>query len=337
MSRRERRKRAAALLGAGIGSLTLWATASAHAATVRCDGFSWYTPASGGTLAFSAGEAERNNVTLTATKAGALRLRDQGNRLQIERGSRSRLDQWQCQRRGAGVLMPAATQWRTFELRLGAHPDRATLDLRPLAKSTGGTVRGGAGDDSLSLHGGASAIGVRVLGEAGNDHIALSWTEAPRLRRSVVDAPLFGPPFRRSTPAFLVGSGGPGDDVLEVTAPTTHNRPLLVREIRNTRPTGNYRDGSVRQFLLSGGDGDDLLIGNAGPDELDGGNGNDRIVARGGGPDVLKGGRGDDRIELDGSAPIDGVRIDCGPGDDTLVLNGHRAPPGDHACETVLP
>ncbi|WP_177413993.1 calcium-binding protein [Pseudomonas tructae] len=59
--------------------------------------------------------------------------------------------------------------------------------------------------------------------------------------------------------------------------------------------------GDEQNNTLSGGGGDDLLVGLAGDDQLFGGAGNDRLVG-GAGADRLEGGQGNDRLEGGGGA-----------------------------------
>jgi Ca2+-binding RTX toxin-like protein len=80
----------------------------------------------------------------------------------------------------------------------------------------------------------------------------------------------------------------------------------------------------VGSDTVLGGDGDDKLAGFDGSDHLDGGPGDDKISAREfdfpllPGVDVVQGGLGNDTIQA-----ADEVRdlIDCGPGDDTAVVD----------------
>ncbi len=52
---------------------------------------------------------------------------------------------------------------------------------------------------------------------------------------------------------------------------------------------------NLNDIILSGGDGNDILTGSNGPDNLAGGAGNDMLIGNGGN-DVLDGGAGDDKL-----------------------------------------
>lgn len=114
-------------------------------------------------------------------------------------------------------------------------------------------------------------------------------------------------------------SGGPGNDVLTGTGEFHDDdgsargrdtytgakelrydpRKLPVRlDLRPGRPSEDRVTGVAR---ITGGYGDDVLIGDDGPNELHGGGGGDRVRGLGG-DDVLS-----------------GNRVDGGPGDDTLI------------------
>jgi hypothetical protein len=82
---------------------------------------------------------------------------------------------------------------------------------------------------------------------------------------------------------FLRADGGAGHDLLDAT---------------------NYAPSSVSHGVdMTGGDGDDQLLGTNGSERLEGGPGNDLIDARSGNLDQLDGGLGDDHI--DGGAGYD--------------------------------
>ena len=113
---------------------------------------------------------------------------------------------------------------------------------------------------------------------------------------------------------YVRAQGGPGDDVLSA-------------------PRG------LRGASLSGGTGDDLLIGSRFDDILAGGAGSDRIVggpgadniSGGTGPDEIWGGAGRDVIDIhDRTRDI----VSCGPGRDRVSIDRHDRVA---ACEQVGP
>jgi hypothetical protein len=127
--------------------------------------------------------------------------------------------------------------------------------------------------------------------------------------------------------------GTAGDDVITFSR---GNRRLIVSV--NGEET-SYRYSQVTRIIVSGGDGDDLIVvgprevdatiaggrgddtlsGGAGDDEIDGGRGNDSLSG-GGGDDLLNGGRGDGADTLFGEAGDDTVH--GGDGTDTVVNSG---------------
>lgn len=130
-------------------------------------------------------------------------------------------------------------------------------------------------------------------------------------------------------------------------SPLDPGQPLLAAAVREIEVLGSVGDDRVdlravtveafanlEQVRVVGRDGNDLLLGSALADQMDGGAGND-VLEGGGGDDCLRGGPGADR--LNGQRGND--RLDGGDGDDTLaggagadwlaggsgddVLNGH--------------
>jgi Ca2+-binding RTX toxin-like protein len=75
---------------------------------------------------------------------------------------------------------------------------------------------------------------------------------------------------------------------------------------------------------IDGGEGNDRIFGGDGDDVLDGGEGNDRLFG-GAGNDEMAGGEGDDRLY----AGVDGARMSGGAGDDRLFG-------GDGAADTFV-
>jgi Ca2+-binding RTX toxin-like protein len=91
--------------------------------------------------------------------------------------------------------------------------------------------------------------------------------------------------------------------------------------------------GGVGNDKVTGGDGNDVLRGRPGDDSLDGGAGNDRTWP-GGGTDTQYGGEGDDVLHaLARDHKVD--TLDCGPGNDTAVLNADETSDTTVNCETI--
>ena len=180
------------------------------------------------------------------------------------------------------------------------------------------SVRGGRGDDLLSVHGSGGASGVSLAGGGGDD----------LLRGGPGNDGLDG------GAGDDVVRGAQGEDVLTLsrgrdTLDGGPNRDWLVaRDLRTPVHVDlSHRAASglnlVRSRLraienVEGGAGTDVLKGDAGPNLLAGGQG-DRLEGRGG-DDVLSGpaslavgGAGDDVLPW----PVDG-RLDCGAGQDAI-------------------
>ena len=72
---------------------------------------------------------------------------------------------------------------------------------------------------------------------------------------------------------------------------------------------------------ITGGSGNDTLIGDSFANYINGGAGNDSIDASSGGADTIFGGAGNDTLKLDWSS-INLAYVDGGAGNDTLILTG---------------
>ena len=124
--------------------------------------------------------------------------------------------------------------------------------------------------------------------------------------------------------------GGPGDDTLDGgaggdTLSYLQAAGAVQVDLAAGRASGEGNDvlrnieavfGSVFNDLLRGDSGNNRLSGYLGDDTLEGGDGNDTLLgARG--LDVLRGGNGDDTLVAEDQ---DGVTIDGGAGNDTVIL-----------------
>jgi hypothetical protein len=119
--------------------------------------------------------------------------------------------------------------------------------------------------------------------------------------------------------------GGPGGDTITGDAD---------RNVENGGGGNDALTGGGGNDDLSGGPGVNNLNGGAGDDTLTAGNGGD-LLDGGAGADTLIGGDGNDTI-VAADAAVD-TKIDCGPGDDTIVADLGPAGPVDKFvnCENI--
>ncbi|HEX2589873.1 MAG TPA: calcium-binding protein, partial [Rhizomicrobium sp.] len=198
-----------------------------------------------------------------------------------------------------------------FRISDGAGDDVLTgggqSDLFSLYKGGNDTVSGGIGADAFAMRGTFTADD-RIAGGAGQDHIRLGGDYAGA--NALV--------FRASTMVGIerIGVHGAHDyDLTVVDANVAANAQLEVfgRDLQAGH-TLKF-DGSAETdgyFLLTGGGGDDVLIGGRLGDVFD---------LTQGGTDTVSGGNGDDIIRM-GRTLRSNDSIDGGAGSDTLNLNG---------------
>src|SRR6476661_4688977 len=91
-------------------------------------------------------------------------------------------------------------------------------------------------------------------------------------------------------------------------------------------------DGGAGPDRLVAGDGDDLVHGDSGADVIDGGAGNDVVYADSG-PDHITAGDGDDVVYVNNGTAV--ASVDCGPGEDTVVINPYGDPGGISNAQAV--
>jgi hypothetical protein len=202
----------------------------------------------------------------------------------------------------AAALVPA------LNLSLGDGDDSATVDV-----NTPGVLSGDSGNDVLTGGDGDESLrggdGDDVLeGRGGADLLS---GEAGRDRVTYAGRTAPVTVDLTTTTTDREGEAGEHDtvasDVERVTGGAGNDRI-----VGNT--DANQLDGGLGDDALDGRDGNDALAGSTGDDTLDGGPGND-TVAGGDGNDALAGSTGDDT--LDGGAGNDAV--DGGAGNDHLT------------------
>jgi Ca2+-binding RTX toxin-like protein len=160
---------------------------------------------------------------------------------------------------------------------------------------------GGTGDDQLAGDDADNAL----LGNAGNDMLGGGGGN-DQLDGGAGDDRLAG-----GAGADIL-TGGDGNDTTDYIGSTGGVRVVLDGKPGDGMPGEN---DSVDTENVTGSPLDDVLIGNAGPNLIQGAEGNDRILG-GKGADALFGNHGDDIIQsLDGTQD----QVQCGDGEDGVV------------------
>ena len=200
------------------------------------------------------------------------------------------------------ALVPA------LNIALGDGDDSATVDVNKPGSLSGDTgndvLTGGDGDESL-----LGGDGDDVLDGRGGADLLSGQAGRDRVTYAGRTAPITVD--LTTTTTDREGQAGEHDtvasDVERVTGGAGNDRI-----VGNTE--ANQLDGGPGNDTVAGGDGNDSLTGSAGDDTLDGGLGNDTVTG-GDGNDSLTGSAGDDT--LDGGAGSDSV--DGGAGNDHLT------------------
>lgn len=166
-------------------------------------------------------------------------------------------------------------------------------------------VRGGDGNDSVTVIQSFYGAPVTVRGQGGDDEITLNGEYGfAALAHGGVgnDVILLTGGLQSSTDGFI-GSywsgpatlrGGDGDDVIEVFSVRSGELGAARLKLRGDGGDDSLRSGGADD-LLDGGDGNDILRGGGGDDRLLGGAGDD-VLKGNGGKDMLKGDGGKDRF-----------------------------------------
>ncbi len=161
------------------------------------------------------------------------------------------------------------------------------------------TVSGGAGTQYFQFNGAPAALGaINFAGLAGDDIVWVNGSGSMTATNSLVS--LTGaPPINIAGMEIVAFFGGAGNDLADASAFTGW-------------------------AYLSGGDGDDVLIGTTGNDFLLGGNGNDRLTGLAG-DDDLDGGDGDDTYFFDTDSALGVDTVSDNDGIDTLDFSASVA------------
>lgn len=202
-----------------------------------------------------------------------------------------------------------------------------------------GSQQGGTGDDVISGGGGTDDLG------GGGGHDLLSGGEGNDWL-SDGDGPGLPAPLSQNGPQPVdadVLDGGPGSDTVSYNG---RSAPVTVDLTKTYAGQAGENDRISDVEGMSGGAGDDRLLGDAAPNTVYGGPGHDLISTRGN-DDVVNGdfgddihlGSGDDRAVTYAGYPRDPrarrIPVDCGLGRDSV-----RYPDATHrvnrTCETVI-
>jgi Ca2+-binding RTX toxin-like protein len=320
---------------------------SARAATVAVSGDS--------VVRYAADPGERNVLTVTAS-VNAVTFDDTGASVTAGRG---------CDQLGPHTARCYPPGNRPTTVVDSSDGDDTVRAVDEPGASTGLTVLGGEGDDSLTaadrgslLYGGPGAD--TLDGGAGPD--TLEGGPGPdTLNGGGGDDSITGD-GEGAAPAPDVVDGGPGSDGISYGERTTAvdvdlERPSgnggagendTIRQVENVFSGGgsdHIRGDEHANHLVStdlglnqpnehdvveGRGGDDRIEGSENADVLSGGRGGD-VIEGWGGRDTLRGGPGDDGIDLDDTRPRS---FRCGSGDDLVNYPRSRElVPAD--CETV--
>lgn len=190
----------------------------------------------------------------------------------------------------------------------------------------GGTVDGGDGDDLLfesfgSVQGGPGNDRIvkpssgPLDGGAGEDSVELDFIET---------ITTLGLTFVLADTGLTISA----PSITPVTLVGTNLEQWVLTMTEGASPdvldSRTYAGRVVYRAL----DGNDTVLGGAGPDYVDGGSGNDSLNP-GGGSDAVHGGEGNDAISVqDGVADV----VDCGAGTDSVIADRSDALSN---CETV--
>jgi hypothetical protein len=220
---------------------------------------------------------------------------------------------------GASATVSYGTRTLGVSLSLNGLPDDGAAGERDNLLGSISRLDGGEGDDLLE----AGSRGITLSGDAGDDRLVggpgpdVAWGGEGD---DVVEAGAGDDRMKGGPGADSLG-GGPGSDLVSYESETGPVRVTLGDGPGDGAAGENdHVQGDVEN--LEGGYGDDVLVGDGGPneltgslgaDELHGGAGNDRLIGdRSEGGDLLDPGAGTDRVLAFGR---DRVAVDDGEAD----------------------
>ena len=189
------------------------------------------------------------------------------------------------------------------------------------------TIAGGAGDDALTLGQGGANLNVDeavgdadvtltgtatfvLAGREGADTLSIAGGNGTGDPASDVDVQGgVGDDTLRGAAGGSTLDGGEGIDTMDYSTATDVSADLSLGT--GQPATGGPEDALLGFENLVGSPGNDLLVGDSGPNQLSGGLGDDALDGRGG-DDDLNGGQGRDVVDLSGAGGA--VQVDLGEG-----------------------
>ncbi len=216
---------------------------------------------------------------------------------------------------------------------LGDGNDRVTVDVDKDGLLSGGagndTLTGGAGDERMSGDDGDDVLD----GRTGADLLSGDGgSDTVRYAGRIA-------PVNVNLATLTLGEEGQAGEHDTVTADNESVVGGNGADVLTGNASANVLDGGAGNDALAGGGADDTVLGGAGNDALDGGTANDVVdggadndtVSGGSGADDLRGGPGTDTLRARDGA-VD--RADCGADSDSVDADSNDAIAG---CESGLP
>jgi hypothetical protein len=271
-----------------------------------------------GPVQFKAAKGEVNHVTVTAVN-GRLRFRDALNRVKAK---------GDCEQVDARTALCPFTE-NIATVKLGNRDDRAKVEglVEVLGGKGADVLRGSRGNDRLNGQGGSDTLrgggdSDVLTGGNGRDDVAGGRGDDD-LIDGERDASAARDVYRGGSSRDTAGADR-GDQIFY----TLRRRALDIDLSRDKVMNSAERDDIVGIESVTGGAGNDTLVGDSDDNWLDGDRGNDRIRGGGGadipmggtGNDVVNGGAGDDVVW--GNRGID--KLLGGSGDDLLDADDNQ-------------
>ena len=273
-------------------------------------------------MRFEAEPGEANQLTMTVTTEEVV-FEDLGAEIEV-RGA--------CTSTGPNRAVCSAGDDRRFKwIELGDGDDQLRIEDGSLIEVWGGegndTLQGGSGPERLDgglgddLVDGGAGIDT-IIDPGGSDELRAGGPGTPFEHDNIIDSES----DESAASDTFVGHSGR----VNLNAYASRREPVTVDLRAGVAGAAGERDRLIDIETVGGGEGNDVVLGSDGDDELGGGGGTDRVEGRGG-DDHLAGGAGADRVS--GGPGNDGMIgdsddardvLNCGSGDDFVAASEKR-------------